>query len=88
MTSNGRIIRRVPEKTIIEYGYNGPMWITCSMQDERNEDDYKKKKYMDEKIANPETIGIEKMVDLGLSVKWAAWNIGADAPEEEGLHCG
>lgn len=48
MTSNGRIIRRVPEKTIIEYGYNGPMWITCSMQDERNEDDYKKKIYMDE----------------------------------------
>ncbi len=88
MTSNGRVIRRVPEKTIIEYGYNGPLWITCSMQDERNVDDYKKRIYMDEKISNPETIGAEKIVDLGLSVKWAAWNIGANAPEEEGLHCG
>ena len=25
-------------------------------------------------------------VDLGLSVKWAAWNVGATKPEEYGLY--
>lgn len=29
-------------------------------------------------------IGTEQMVDLGLSVKWAGWNVGATKPEEYG----
>lgn len=29
-------------------------------------------------------ISTEQVVDLGLSVKWAGWNIGASAPEEYG----
>ena len=29
---------------------------------------------------------IAEIVDLGLSVKWASWNIGASAPEEKGYH--
>ncbi len=35
---------------------------------------------------NWDTFGIcqDTIVDLGLSVKWAGWNIGASSPEEEG----
>lgn len=29
-------------------------------------------------------IGTEKMVDMGVSVKWAAWNMGATKPQEYG----
>ena len=45
-------------------------------------------KVIGSQIPNPDVIGKEKIVDLGLSVKWAAWNLGANSPEEEGLHCG
>lgn len=31
---------------------------------------------------------VPPMIDLGLSVKWAAWNVGANAPEEYGILCG
>lgn len=38
-----------------------------------------------EQIINPTGSGaIGKPVDLGLSVKWASWNIGASKPEEYG----
>jgi len=43
-------------------------------------------------ISKAETFGIEAYVsiadpiDLGLSVKWASWNIGATAPEESGSY--
>ena len=33
---------------------------------------------------NPPVIGEERMVDMGLSVKWAAWNMGATKPSEYG----
>lgn len=36
--------------------------------------------------ANAQEICREQIVDLGLSVKWAGWNIGASAPEEYGGH--
>lgn len=31
-----------------------------------------------------ETIAIGEAIDLGLSVKWASWNVGASRPEESG----
>ena len=35
-----------------------------------------------------EIIKQEKIVDLGLSVKWAGWNVGATPPEGHGIECG
>ena len=35
------------------------------------------------KVANADVL-FEQIVDIGLSVKWAAWNIGATKPEEYG----
>lgn len=34
--------------------------------------------------SDSETFGHSLVVDLGLSVKWAAWNVGASKPEEAG----
>lgn len=34
--------------------------------------------------ASAQTIATTQVVDLGLSVKWAGWNIGAASPEEAG----
>ena len=35
-------------------------------------------------VAGAQEISREQLVDLGLSVKWAGWNLGANAPEEMG----
>ena len=38
-------------------------------------------------VGEKETIGkVADVVDLGLSVKWASWNVGAEAPEDKGNH--
>ncbi|MBR1394570.1 MAG: hypothetical protein IJ559_02790 [Prevotella sp.] len=37
-------------------------------------------------VADEPTAGA--VIDLGLSVKWAAWNVGATSPEEIGGYCG
>ena len=34
--------------------------------------------------ASAQEISREQLVDLGLSVKWSGWNLGANAPEELG----
>jgi hypothetical protein len=41
-----------------------------------------------QQLTESEKVSQQKIVDLGLSVKWAGWNIGANSPEEEGIHCG
>ena len=41
------------------------------------------KTFITSKVVN-ENVLSEQIVDLGLSVKWAAWNIGATKPEEYG----
>ena len=46
------------------------------------------KKIVGKQIINPEELGVTKIVDLGLSVNWAGWNIGANQPEEDGTRCG
>lgn len=33
-------------------------------------------------------ISVSQIVDLGLSVKWAGWNLGANAPEQKGGYYG
>lgn len=33
-------------------------------------------------------INTTQIVDLGLSVKWAGWNIGGSKPQDYGIHCG
>ena len=63
-----------------------PNWVSCTMLEHKDLETYHR--FIGEEIPNPERIGIEKMVDLGLSVKWAAWNVGANSTEEDGIHCG
>lgn len=41
-----------------------------------------------QQLSETDNISQQKIVDLGLSVKWAGWNIGATLPEEDGTHCG
>lgn len=43
---------------------------------------YSQKMYDD--LKNGEKITSGQIIDLGLSVKWAAWNVGASSPEEYG----
>lgn len=40
--------------------------------------------FEDSDTPTPPTPGSEKMVDMGLSVKWAAWNIGGTKPSDYG----
>lgn len=41
-------------------------------------------KYIDEAVLNVNIKEEDQAVDLGLSVKWAAWNVGASTPEGQG----
>ena len=43
-------------------------------------------------ILDPKTVGgvaptADQAIDMGLSVKWAPWNVGASKPEDYGDYC-
>lgn len=49
---------------------------------------YSSYRILGQQLSEVDNISQQKIVDLGLSVKWAGWNIGASTPEEDGIHCG
>ncbi|MBQ9077006.1 MAG: hypothetical protein IJY31_04090 [Muribaculaceae bacterium] len=61
--------------------------VLCSGFVSCSDDDDEPQKSADN-AANPETdeygIAVSQEVDLGLSVNWASWNVGASSPEEYG----
>ncbi len=54
-------------------------FVACSDDDDDNN-------FVDKIQKNKENGKIGKAIDLGLSVKWASWNVGATSPEEYGNH--